>query len=155
MGLYNRLTNQNRPSEWSDNHQPADANDNPINTDKNPDWFRWSLGVHQFTDVLVLMIEEVINGSLAQQKALIKTLFDMSDTEVDQTVELYSSFISAGVINGTSGDDPETKRQKRMNNLIAFQSLVRSMQQEMPQRFIGDVHTWFYDTVGITIPDDR
>lgn len=154
MGLYNRLANSRdtAPASWTADHPVEDENGDPVNTDKNIDWFKWRIAIHPFTDMIALIIEDVIIGTISQQKAVIKQLFDMSDTEVDQVIEIWQNFINAGVLGG---DADEVKRQKQMNNLIAFQSILRSIERGIPQRFVGDLQTWLYNKLGITTPDDR
>lgn len=140
MGMYNRWTKQNQPEGWSAAH--ADQVQYP-----NLDSRRWHIAVHPFTDMLYLYVEgELGAGQTAIDR--MQELFDLSQVEIDQLLEVWQNFI-----NVPAGD---TVAQRR--NVLRLQGILRAMERGIPQRYRGDdaaVRTWLYNKLGIAIADER
>jgi hypothetical protein len=140
MGLFNRFINTDKPGDWDATHDPEDQ----ANDDKNQDWFSWHIAVHPFTDMVRLYIEGDL-GTGQQAVDRLQELFDLSQAEIDQLVEMWASFVDAG-----SGD-----ADVQRSNTERLQSVLRAMERGIPQRYLPDTKGWLYTKLGITVEDDR
>ena len=132
MGVYNRLTGENKPADWDATHQ------NPVNRDAGS----WKIAIHPFTDMILLYIQgDLGTGATALNR--VQELFDLSATERQQFVEVYQNFIDGA-------NDAE-----RIQNLMSFQSILRAMERGIPQRYVADPQVWLYNKLGVTTADDR
>jgi hypothetical protein len=139
MGLYNRTVGENQPADWAETHSVEN------HPDKNPDWRSWRFACHPMGDMLILYIEgELGSGQVAIDR--MQETFDLSDTELQQLIEVWTNYI---VTEGPTQAD-------RLRGAAKFMSLMRSMERDIPQRYVtGDLKTWYYNVIGVTTPDDR
>lgn len=138
MGLYNRFVEINQPLDWTSTHNPTVA------PDKNIDWYHWHIATHPFTDMIQLFVEGDLGaGQTAVDR--MQELFDLTQTEVDQLMEVWTNFINV----------PSGNISAQRVNTMRFLNILRAMERGIPQQYVADPKVWLYNKLGITIADDR